>query len=54
MGKNKRQEHEVAEATETSGKMSRKEFEKELEASSRAHPFADLGKSYGGTRHRRV
>ena len=30
MGKNKRQEHEVAEATETSGKMSRKEFEKEL------------------------
>ena len=30
MGKNKRQNHEVAEATETSGKMSRKEFEKEL------------------------
>ena len=30
MGKNKRKDHEVAEATETSGKMSRKEFEKEL------------------------
>ena len=30
MGKNKGKEHEVAEATETSGKMSRKEFEKEL------------------------
>jgi polyphosphate kinase 2 len=30
MAKNKRNEHEVAEATETSGKMSRKEFEKEL------------------------
>ena len=30
MGKNKRREHEVAEATETSGKMRRKEFEKEL------------------------
>ena len=30
MGKNKRKEREVTEATESSGKMSRKEFEKEL------------------------
>ena len=30
MGKNKRKDHEVAEASEASGKMSRKEFEKEL------------------------
>src|SRR6516165_5740338 len=30
MGKNKRQDHDVAEASEPSGKMRRKEFEKEL------------------------
>jgi len=30
MGKNKRRDHDVAEASEPSGKMSRKEFEKEL------------------------
>ena len=42
MAKAKQEKHDAAEATAASGKMSRKEFEKEL-AKLQAYPPTDLG-----------
>ena len=47
MAKDKQKKHEAAGSTAASGKMKRKEFEKEL-----AKLHADLGQRHGGARHR--
>ena len=51
MLKAKQKKGEPVEAPAESGKVSRKEFDKELASSGRADPAADLGQRQGGAHH---